>query len=194
MKSGAGRRGPGARSIIALLPLLLASCARFQPLPVLGSVPDFQLTSQSGEPFDSSSLAGHVWVADFIYTTCTGPCPMMSYQMGKLQAATRDLPDLRLVSFTVDPQHDTPAVLAAYSRNFKADLRRWSFLTGDQARLSAVGLKGFHLNVVDGSLVHSTRFALVDREARIRGYYSTGDNGFMKDLLRDIRRLENEPS
>ncbi|MBZ5580798.1 MAG: SCO family protein [Acidobacteriia bacterium] len=192
MKPGAGGRGSGAG--VAVLAFLLASCARVQPLPVLGSVPGFQLTTQSGGAFDSQSLAGHVWVADFIYTTCTGPCPMMSWQMRRVQTATQALPDVRLVSFTVDPAHDTPPVLAAYSRNFKADPQRWLFLTGDPARLNDLGLHSFRLNSVDGSLVHSTRFVLVDRRERIRGYYSTDEDGFMKNLLRDIRRLERESS
>jgi protein SCO1/2 len=176
---------------LALAALYLSACAR-QPLPVLGSAPQFELTDQTGRPFDSASLTGHVWVADFIFTTCQGPCPMMSSNMSRLQASTAATPDVKLVSFTVDPEHDTPAVLSEYGKHFKAEAARWRFLTGDLARLSAVGLQGFHLNSVDGGLEHSTRFALVDRRGRIRGYYSSGEDGFLKNLLRDIRSLEAE--
>ncbi len=96
-----------------------------------------------------------MWVADFVYTTCTGPCPMMSSQMHQLQNSTAEMTDVKLVSFTVDPAHDTPTVLAAYAKHFKQDPYRWHFLTGDMSQLNAVGL-GFKLNTVDGSLTHST--------------------------------------
>jgi protein SCO1/2 len=117
---------------------------------------------------------------------------MMSSQMSRLQASTSGTPDVRLISFTVDPEHDTPAVLAEYGRHFKATPARWRFLTGEQARLNALGMDTFHLNSVDGSLIHSTRFALMDRHGRIRGYYSSEEDGFLSKLLRDIRRLETE--
>jgi protein SCO1/2 len=166
-----------------------------KPLPVLGEVPAFQLTSETGQSFDSHVLDGHVWVADFFFTTCTGPCPMMSSQMHLLQTRTAaEMPDVRLVSFTVDPKHDTPPVLAEYSRHFKPDPARWTFLTGEQAKLHELGFHGFHLNPVDGSLQHSTRFTLVDGQRRIRGYYVTGDDGFMPKLIHDIRQLEREKS
>jgi protein SCO1/2 len=180
------------RILPALLCVLLAACARREPLPVLGRIPPFQLISQAGEMFDSKSLDGHVWVADFIYTTCPGPCPMMTSHFHRIQALTADTPEVKLVSFTVDPEHDTPAVLAGYAKQFKAEPERWYFLTGARGRLNDLGLHAFHLNSVDGSLSHSTRFALVDRSGQIRGYYMTSEDGFMKRLLGDIRRLERE--
>ena len=180
------------RAAAFLFLVLLTACTRTKALSDLGAVAPFQLTDQTGHPFDSRSLLGHVWVADFIYTTCPGPCPMMSSQMHRVQKQTADTPDVKLVSFTVDPAHDTPPVLAAYSKHFLAEPERWSFLTGDAARLSDLGLNSFHLNSVDGSLNHSTRFVLVDRHMRIRAYYSTGADDFMPQLLRDIRQLERE--
>ena len=169
--------------------LLLLSCGKPKPLEVFGTVPDFHLTTQTGAPFDSHSLAGHVWVADFFFTTCPGPCPMMSSKMHKLEAENSGL---ELVSFTVDPAHDTPPVLAAYSKHFLAETGRWWFLTGDQSTLHRLGLDTFHLNSVDGSLNHSTRFVLVDGRMRIRGYYSTFEPGTLDRLLADIRQLERE--
>jgi protein SCO1/2 len=180
-------------SILVALALILSACSSSR-LPVLGEVPDFQLTSQTGATVNRQSLMGHVWVADFIFTTCPGPCPMMSSRMREVQTATADTPDVHLVSFTVDPAHDTPEVLAAYAKHFLAQPVRWHFLTGPQPTLNHLGLDGFHLNAVDGSLDHSTRFALVDRAARIRGYYSFADDGFPKSLLRDLGRLEREKS
>ena len=183
--------GQAGRPVL-LICLLLSACVPVKPLPVLGQVPQFQLTAQTGQPFDSHSLDGHIWVADFIYTTCTGPCPMMSSRMRHVQASTVERPEVRLVSFTVDPAHDTPQALAQYAATFKAQPERWFFLTGDAALLNYLGHDAFHLNSVDGSLIHSTRFTLVDGKGRIRGYYSTDEDGFMPRLLSDIRRLGEE--
>jgi protein SCO1/2 len=174
--------------------LWLTGCAHVTPLPILGQVPQFQLTLQTDRPFDSHSLDGHIWVANFIYTTCDGPCPMMSHQMRGIQNSTEGTPALKLVSFTVDPAHDTPPVLAKYAALFKADPERWYFLTGEMERLNALGVNGFKLNSVDGNLSHSTRFVLVDGKRRIRGYYLSSDDGFPKTLLHDIRQLQSEPS
>lgn len=181
------------QSVVALAAGLLAACAQPAHLDDLGAAPAFQLTDQAAHAFDSRALSGHIWVADFGYTTCPGPCPMMSSQMHRLQDATaaEELNDVRFVSFTVDPAHDTPPVLAAYAKHFKADLKRWVFLTGPQPQLNAVGM-GFKLNPIDGSLDHSTRFALVDRHGHIRGFYLTSEDGFMGRLLHNIRQLERE--
>jgi protein SCO1/2 len=180
--------------VIAGALLLLAACTQTKPLPVLGQLPEFQLTAQNGQTFDSHSLDGHVWVANFIYTTCTGPCPMMSSKMHIIQTQTAETPDVKLISFTVDPAHDTPAVLAEYAKQFKYDPARWSFLTGEQSRLNDLGLNAFKLNAVDGNLDHSTRFVLVDRQRRIRGYYMSSDDAFPRNLVHDVRVLEREKS
>ena len=187
---GAGLRPPRFLALFLLVP----GCTLNRPLPVFGQVPEFQLLAQDGQAFDGRSLSGKVWVADFIFTQCPGPCPMMSSRMRQVDAATSDLADVRLVSFTVDPAHDTPSVLAAYAKHFLAQPGRWFFLTGEQARLNDLGLNTFHLNAVDGQLDHSTRFALVDRRGRIRGYYAFGDDNFPKQLIADVRRLDRERS
>src|SRR6266850_6022052 len=98
------------RFIVMAAVLVLSGCLAKQPtLPVYGQIPGFALTDETGRPFDKKSLDGKVWVADFIFTTCTGPCPRMSSLMRQVQSLS---PDARLVSFTVDPDRDTPAVLA----------------------------------------------------------------------------------
>ena len=158
----------------------------------MGMAPTFNLIAETGRPFDSRSLTGRIWVADFVYTNCTGPCPMMSSQMRQIQDRTAEMPDVTLVSFTVDPARDTPPVLAAYAKHFRANPERWFFLTGEPARLNDVALTGFKLNGVDGNLSHSSRFALVDRGGRVRGYYISSDDDFAARLLHDIRQLERE--
>jgi protein SCO1/2 len=178
-------------TVPALSFFLLAGCTSQPPLPTYGMVSDFSLTDQTGAAFSSKALEKHVWVADFIYTTCPGPCPRMSSQLHQLQAGLGHS-DLRLVSFTVDPQHDTPAVLTAYGKHFEADPAKWSFLTGDVATINHLSRDVFRLSSVDGTLEHSTRFVLVDGQARIRGFYSSLDKGVMPNLLADTKRLLKE--
>lgn len=172
------------------LALLLSGCARQAELPVLGEIPNFQLTAQDGSAFDSQRLTGHVWVANFIYTTCVGPCPMMTTRMRRLQDATKSTPGVLMVSFTVDPAHDTPPVLAEYASRYKQDPSRWFFLTGEMEKLNDLGLHSFKLNPVDGNLEHSIRFVVVDRQRRIRGFYLSDEDGFQERLTADVVRLE----
>jgi len=177
----------------ALLYALLAACAPQEPLPIHYSIPAFELTAQDGRKFSSQSeLQDKIWVADFIFTTCTGPCPRMSRQMKQVHEATSDLANLRYVTFTVDPKNDTPEVLAAYAKRYAADTSRWSFLTGSQEDLHRLKLEAFKLGSVDGSLNHSTRFVLVDRKSRIRGFYGTTGEDGIPQLLRDLKQLANE--
>lgn len=180
---------------IAVLCLMgIAGCARPQPLPVFGHVPGFRLTSQTGEPFDRTALDGKIWAADFIFTHCSGPCLRLSAQMRRVQTAVMEFPDVRLISFSVDPQRDTPSVLAEYAMRYRAQPGRWFFLTGDQKTLDALDRRAFMLGNVDGSLEHSTRFVLVDRKGRIRGYYGTSEDDPTMHLIADIRRLARESS
>lgn len=178
-------------SLVALpLAILLSSCAHApEPLPVLGQVAPFQLTDQSGKPFDSATLTGHVWVADFIFTNCEGPCPRMTGYMRALQKATPDLPSLKMVSFTVDPKRDTPPVLADYGKAHDADPSRWVFLTGEMKVLDTLDHDSFKLGNVGAAMDHSTRFVLVDEKGQIRGYYGIATGDPVPQLAADARRL-----
>ncbi len=175
-----------------LLGLLLASCGSPKPLAVLGEVPPFELTNQQGHQFGRSALDGHVWVADFIFTNCQGPCPRMSSHMRALQNATD--PAVRLISFTVDPDNDTPPVLEAYGKRFGADDARWSFLTGDKNTLNTLDQDAFKLGTIGAGLDHSTRFVLVDKKGRIRGYYGIAEGDPVAKISKDAARLEKEPA
>lgn len=180
-------------ALVCLLVLGLSACRRNQPrLPEFGKINDFELVDQTGQKFAGRSLAGRVWVADFIYTTCPGPCPRMTSQMHQVQEGTRDLPEVRLVSFSVDPATDTPTALAAYAKVHGASPARWTFLTGPQATLHQLCRYEFKLGDVDGSLMHSTRFVLVDRKSEIRGYYETSEAEAIPKLLADIRAVAGE--
>lgn len=182
----------GAPLAILLLAALLDSCsARREPLEVFNTVPDFELTAHTGQPFQSArELKGKVWVANFIFTNCTGPCPRMGTQMRQVQKALAgDMPDVRFVSFTVDPKRDTPEVLAAYAKRFSAMDGRWFFLTGPPEKLNALSLDAFMLSKLNDQMDHSTRFALVDQAGRVRKYYDTHEPDSIPHLIADARDL-----
>jgi protein SCO1 len=161
-----------------------------------GTVPAFQLVNQNGQPFGSAQLAGKIWIADFIYTTCPGPCPMISSRMSELQKPL-EKSDVRLVSFSVDPEKDTPQVLRGYAEKLQADPARWDFLTGPKSAIYKLSHDGFKLAVSDGSdergiPVHSTRMVLVDRHGQIRGYYDASEADAVTKLLADTNHLLRE--
>ena len=180
-------------AVLAALSFTLAAClARKSSLPVYYDVPEFQLIAQDGQPFDSKVLAGKIWVADFIYTTCPGPCPRMTSQMREVQDAILKMPDVKLVSFTVDPARDTPQVLAEYAKLHRASAEHWYFLTGSPATLQKLDRDTFKLGNLNATFEHSTRFVLVDRQARIRGYYDTSEPRTIPRLIKDVYALAGE--
>ena len=173
-----------------------------EPLPVLGQVPDFSLIERSGQTVSLEDLKGQVWVADFVFTHCAGPCPLLSRRMQSLQEPLASYPDVRLVSFSVDPERDTPEVLAEYAKRYSAG-DRWLFLTGEKEPLYWLIMDGFKLGVDDGSaltagvpgpgtITHSTRFVLVDRKGRIRAYYDGSSEDIAEQLLPDMQALLRE--
>jgi len=170
-------------------------------LPLLDPVPGFSLVSSEGTPVTLEALSGRYWVADFIFTRCTGVCPLLSGRMLAIQKGLSGRDDVRLVSFSVDPDYDTPEVLSAYAREHGADTSRWLFLTGSRDVLHALIGKGFHLAVSrapDGSaspgdlITHSDRLVLVDRKGRIRGYYHGSETASVRRVLDDIDLLAGE--
>jgi len=183
-----------------------------EALDVFGSVPDFSLIERSGRKMGRSDLAGRVWITNFIYTHCPDTCPLQTAQMAKLQADFAEEKALRLVSITVDPERDTVLVLSQYAKRYGADPERWLFLTGEKSTIYRLALEGFRLSVVDPAegvkswffgpitvlahhgetgkqFIHSSRFVLVDRQARIRGYYHSNDEEALQRLRRDVRIL-----
>lgn len=173
-----------------LLPLALWGCGS-ESLPVLTEVPNFSLTRESGEAFSSAeSLRGHVWVANFIFTTCPSVCPTLTSQMGNLERRTRGT-DVRFVSFSVDPTTDTPEVLLRYARGHDANLERWAFLTGDASEMRAVIEEGLRMRMgerADGDILHGAHFVLVDATGHVRGFYRN-EGPEQERLVEDARRL-----
>jgi cytochrome oxidase Cu insertion factor (SCO1/SenC/PrrC family) len=165
-----------------------------------------------------ADLVGRVWVANFIYTQCTETCPLQSAQLARLQAEFAAESDLRLVSITVDPERDTPAVLSRYAERYAADPARWLFLTGDKGAIYRLARDGFRLGVVDpddegkvsrplhrfgptpawathgskGLIMHSPRLVPVDRRLRIRAYHRPDEEQSLERLRQNLRSLLKE--
>lgn len=154
-------------------------------LPVYARVPDFLLTERSGRKVALSDLAGRPWIADFIFTRCGGICPMMSSKMASL---AKDLPDTQFVSFSVDPEYDTPQVLAEYAGRYGADPKRWLFLTGSADTLNSITTT-LHMNKIDEPMMHSSSFVLIDGTGTVRGYYDSADATALERLKSDWRTL-----
>ncbi len=163
-------------------------------LPKFGQVPEFSLKAEDSTAFTTNAMRGHVTVADFIFTSCAGPCPLMSAQMRQLQQDVYADPEVKLVSFSVDPEQDTPEVLSDYARRFGAIKGKWTFLTGSKSAIYDLTRKGFHLSVEADSdaIAHSTKFVLIDKEAAVRGYYDSGDDSTLTRLVADARALIKE--
>lgn len=170
-------------------------------LPALGAVGPFWLTDQEGRTFSEQSLDGKVWVAAFMFTRCPTVCPQMVARMRAIQeqASQRKLP-LELVSFSVDPENDTPPVLGAYMRDQGLDASNWRFLTGDSAVIRATAERGFKIGVEgtprEGAehfgITHGTHLVLLDKKRTIRGYYQSSDPERVTALLDDAARLAAE--
>ncbi|MEM9067314.1 MAG: SCO family protein [Myxococcota bacterium] len=168
---------------------LFVACGGEAPLPELAEVPAIELTAQDGSAFSTASLRGKVWIAGFIFTTCPSVCPMITTQMGNLERKIEG--DLHFVSFTVDPVHDNPEVLRRYAETHSANLARWTFLTGEEdavRRAIQDGLKVRMGERAGNDITHGTHLVLVDKTARIRGFYRTDADG-LRNLERDARRL-----
>lgn len=183
----------------------LVACAPQPKLDNYGPAPDFALTDQTGAPFTSSTLAGHATLVDFVYTHCTEACPLLSATFSQAQTRLADQSLLgskvMLVSVSVDPLHDTPAVLAEYGSSFKADPNGWKLLTGDWDAVFDV-VSGFKIATkparpaadapVPGGteLTHSTRIVAIDAKREIRAYLN-GDDATADELVSTARRLIN---
>lgn len=168
-------------------------------LSALGIVPDFTLTKQDKTPVSLKDLKGKIWVADMIFTNCAGTCPMLTSVMANLQQSlVKKNTGVYLVSFSVDPNNDTPEVLADYAKHSGADTRTWYFVTGPVSTIYILAKDGFKLTLdsVGGDtkspIVHSERLVLVDKQGIIRGYYDGTANNTQSNLLTDIGDLMRE--
>jgi len=178
-----------ACAVAALVGVWLRKSGRY------AKVPDFHLVERSGEPLTRRDLLGSVWVGQFIFTRCAGNCPVMLFRMADLY---KRVPGVKVVSFTVDPSHDTPKALAAYAKSNSLPAE-WLFATGTFEQMQGLAKEGFQLTMGPGSdprepILHSDRFVLVDKYGRSRGSVSTSDGEAMARLEAEVRRLLAEPA
>jgi protein SCO1/2 len=162
----------------------------------LGNVPEFRFTTQEGKPLTRADLLGKVWIVDFFFTRCPGPCPVMTSRMAEVSRALNKTKDVRLVSVSIDPTHDTPEVLAQYASRLNADPGRWIFLTAPQKEIEDFTQRGM-LQVLakdpNNVPTHSTRFLVIDREGRIRKSRNLDEPELVQKLFMDIGGLLREP-
>ncbi|MGK4005646.1 SCO family protein [Sorangium sp. So ce1036] len=183
-------------AVVALFSIGRAVLSR-PPEPALRiPLPAFELTDHRGQRFGLEQLRGRVWIADFIFTTCPTVCPKLTQRMKEIEQRGRDLGDaLHLVTITVDPETDTPEVLASYAASQGLPLDRWTLLTGPLDQIESTVIKGFKIAMGKEesspglfSIFHGERLVLVDREGVIRGYYEANDEG-ISAILRDATVL-----
>lgn len=188
-----------ALTLVAILGLVVVNVVRHrggaeEALSVLGEVPPFELTASSGETVNREDLSGAPYAVDFVFTRCVTSCPILTHRMRTVGEGLVEGENFRRVSISVDPAHDTPAVLRSFKE--ERDLpEAWWFLTGEPEEVLALVVDGFHLVVepdpgdpVD-PIAHSTRLVLADGEHRVRGYYDGLDPEDVARLDRDLRRL-----
>ncbi len=170
------------------------------PLPRVAKVPEFSLVERDGRTVTLNDLAGRVWIADFIFTRCAGPCPQLCLRMRSLQKGiARYDGAVKLVSFSVDPTYDQPPVLRAFADHYGAEANLWWFLTcDDEPGMYDLVQKGFLQALSAGRsgspIIHSTRFVLVDGEGYIRAWYDGMEAASKPLILRDVKRLLAESS
>lgn len=211
-----GGWGAALAVLVVLLPLAVVFILRqgrnvYKRLPIYGpyqvgasgdtiwhSLPPFLLLTQDSALFTAESLRGRIHVADYFFTRCPGICPRLSAAMQMVQRALEGkAPEVRLVSYTVDPAHDRPSVLRLYAARYGADLRRWTFVTGAETTLYRLAVQGYLIPVDKASdtsagelgYVHSDMLVLVDPMLHIRGFYSGLDSLQVHKLLDDINLL-----
>jgi protein SCO1/2 len=170
-------------------------------LPVLGEpghvTGHFSLTDQEGRVVTHTDVKGRIRVVEFFFTTCKGICPVMNGNLQKIDQAFADNKDVVILSHTVDPDHDSVTVMAAYGRSMRARAGKWYFLTGSKSDLYTLATRDYLLGAgskgadTDQPFIHSPYVVLVDKENRIRGFYDATDGKAVERLMKDIKLLSS---
>ncbi len=179
-------------SFLVFLVIFFRQAVAQPPLPRLGHVADFQLLDTRGKEFGLKDLKGKVWVADFIFTTCGSICPLMTKNMAALQRSYHLVDDAAFVSISVNPEYDSPEILAQFAKQFAADTNQWHFLTGPREAITNLAVKSFKVGSVEEPIFHSAHFVLVDRQGSIRGYYEGTQTSDIEKIFKGIAQLLRE--
>ena len=173
-------------AIFLIISFFFKNSQPVKDLPEIGNVPQFEFTNSDGNIVTLDNLKGKVWVADFIFTTCTMACPMMTGNMNIVHKKFKKNDNVRLVSISVYPEFDTPEVLKNYASQYDADTEKWLFLTGKEDAVKDIIRDGFKIGDYEDIIFHSEKFALVDKKGIIRAYYNGMKSEDMKQLKKDI--------
>jgi len=164
-------------------------------------VEPFSFTNQDGKTVTNDDVKGKVYAVEYFFTTCKGICPKMNENMNKVYRAYRGNKDFMILSHSVDPHHDTAAVMKAYSLRFDADPKQWMFLTGDKKKLYDAARYSYLISAqddtagvpIDQDFIHDNHFVLVDRTGHLRGRFYDGLNkGQVDSMISDIKTLLDE--
>jgi protein SCO1/2 len=194
-------RGGVAVLILFAFASFFTGRSRDSQLLVYSQIGDFILTNQLGRSFKLADLQGKVWIANVIFTRCSGPCAHLTSQMHQMQKAFPETAPVRFISLTADPEYDTPEVLRQYADRFQADDTRWFFLTGTKSNVYSLATKELKFAVVDNEadrkpdqdlFIHSQKFVVGDRLGRIRGYIEGNESGTVSQVTRTVRILLKE--
>jgi protein SCO1 len=181
--------------VVAIAVLYLSRAFVVRELPKLGMVKPFELVDTSGKKVTDADLKRNIWIASFIFSSCGEQCPLINEQMKWLQKELRFKDPIRLVSVTVDPNRDTPAVLAKYAARYDADPSKWLFLTGRIDTIKDIMRNSFKLGgdmpgeASGDNIMHSSRLVLVDNRGAVRGYYDAMNNDEVRALASDAKSL-----
>jgi len=177
---------------VAFYIFLLKEHLNRKTLPMMGRVSNFQLIDTQGKDITLKDLKGKIWVVDFIFTTCGGICPMMSQNMARLYEHFHGDNRVHFVSISVNPENDTPEVLAEYAKRYSADPNRWHFLTGPREMIEQLAVSGFKVGSAKEPVFHSAYFILVDTQGLIRQYYEGTQKESIGKIKTDIEILLQE--
>jgi protein SCO1 len=160
-------------------------------------IPDFEFINQDSVEITQKNFAGKIYVADFFFTTCPTICPKMKTQMLRIFKKFKDNPNVAILSHSIDPRHDTPAVLKEFSKNLGIQNSMWTMVTGDKAKIYEIGQKSYMVSATDdptqpGGIVHSGAFILVDKNRHIRGIYDGTEPERVDKLMEDMEVLLKE--
>ncbi len=194
-----GRKKPVHFIVGFLLLMIFGSYLYADQLPTFGKVSEFSFADQNKQPFSNSNLEGQVWIANFIFTRCQGLCPLLTGQMAVLGEKLKNQ-NIKFISFSVDPEHDTSEVLSQYAMAHHVPEGKWFFVTtGKNQNMWDFVSRSFMLGAGEATaedlaqgaepVMHSSRFVLVDAKGFIRGYYDSQDPQKMDDLARDASSL-----
>jgi protein SCO1/2 len=189
--------------------LIVACTEKKMELPIIGDrtdldgnivkhrIRDFKFVNQLGDTITNSDYKNKIYVVDVFFTSCPSICPKVMKQMLRIYDQTKDMPDVMLVSHTIDPKRDTPDVLKKYADNFNIDHNRWHFLYGDKDQVFEIANEDYFVAALEaedapGGYDHSGKIILVDKDRRVRSFCDGTDPASVTEFIDDIILLRKE--